>query len=107
MITLEQFNRIQDERAAIALNDADRMKLADYLESIMVMGDDETCINSLDIGLDVVLSLNTGTFIAAFARRGEASRYAATLPYACTVVCADNCGEMIHYTPATQTVEGV
>jgi hypothetical protein len=102
-----QFDLIDAERAAIALNDADRSKLADYLESIMLMGDNETCINSLDAGLDVVLSLNTGTFIAAFARRGEATRYAATLHYACTVVCADNCGEMIHYKPATQTVEGV
>lgn len=107
MTTLAQFNLIQAERAALAINDADRTKLADYLEGIMVMGDDETCVNSLDAGLDIVLSLNTGTFIAAFARRGEASRYAATLPYACTVVCADNCGEMVHYTPATQTVEGV
>lgn len=95
------------ELVAIAHNNADRVKLADYLEEIMLFGEDELCINSLDAGLDIVLSLNTGTFIGAFSRRGEALCYAETLPYACTVVRADKCGEMVHFKPATQTVEGV
>jgi len=90
-----QFDIIQAERAEMALNDAKRVELADYLEGIMFMGDDTLCINSLETGLDVVLSLKTGTFIAAFARRGEALSYAATLPYDCTVICADDCGNLI------------
>ena len=95
------------ERESIRANDAARFKLANYLEDTMLMGDDDACLQALESGFDIVLSINTGTFIASFARQGEALRYASTLPYACTVIRADNCGEMIHHVPAFTNIAGV
>lgn len=98
---------LEIELLSLSANDKARDRLALVLHDVMVWGDESLAIDALTSGLDIVISVNTGTFIASFARAGEALRYASTLAYNCTVIRADNCAEMVHHIPTFTDIVSV
>ena len=96
------------ERLSLNANDKARDRFAFVMHGTMLWGDDTLCIDALASGLDIVLSVKTGTFIASFARRGYAETFARSMPHDASVVLADNCAEIIHFIDGKKSiVEGI